>query len=69
MSDSDDDERVSADFASIFALAEMQGDADASSSTHVAKQEKKKICDASDFNPPSQEDFDWNVEVEKEKLL
>ena len=69
MSDSDDDERVSADFASIFALAEMQGDADASSSTHVAKQEKKKICDASDFNPPTQEDLDWNVEVEKEKLM
>jgi hypothetical protein len=68
MSDSDVDERVSADFASIFALAKMQGEADASSSTHVAQQ-KMRICSPSDFNPPSPQDLDWNVKVEKEKLL
>ena len=68
MSDTDDEERVSVDFASVFALAEMQGEADTSTSTQVA-QEKKKICVPSDFNPPTQQDVDWNVEVGKEKLV
>ena len=68
MSESDGDDfsgpAMSADFASIFALAEMQGAAEASSSTG-----KKKMVDLSDYNPPTQLDLDWNVEVEKEKLL
>ena len=68
ISDSDDEQRVSEDFASIFAMAEMQGGAGVSSSTSVAK-EKKKICALEDFSPPTQDDVDWNVVVEKEKLL
>ena len=68
MSDSDDDERVSADFASVFAMAEMQGDADASSSKRVA-QGKKKIVDLKDFKPPTPDAVEWNLEVEKEKLM
>ena len=41
--------------------------ADASSST--AAPEKKKTCDLRDFKPQTQEDIEWNVEVQKENLL
>ena len=68
MSDSDDEEHVSQDFAFIFALAEMNSAAaDASSST--AAPEKKKMCDLCDFKAPTQDDVEWNVVVQKENLL